>query len=356
VNPNHRRAAIALASGVAVASLVAPNAAAASPTHAIKTTNPAAAAAGYLARQLAGPNHDHYFYPGGSFADDGGTADAVLSMDAAGVAQAAAKRATKWLKSDAKNYLTGGGFVHHAYPGQAGKLLLVAVAQNSNPKSFGGVNLIRTILRSEGAGTGTHRGQYQNVDDLQYGSSITLQSLAMLGLAAARPHRGPDHAAKAFLTAQACRDGGFQNDIRSTKCGNEDVDATALAVQALVASNAKKTALRRAVRWLIRHENSDGGWGETPGTKSDANSTALAIEALIAAQRKVGKAERWLVGQQVRCGGPAANRGAVRFQGGKFNAATDLRATTQAGLALARGTLTTVTSQGARSAAPVLSC
>jgi hypothetical protein len=357
VNPIYRRAAIALVSGVAVASLIAPTAATAEPAHTATTRSASAAAAGYLARQLGGAHKDHYFYPGTTFADDGATADAVLSMDAAGVAQAGAKRATSWLEKDARNYLTGGGYTKHAYPGQAGKLALVAAAQHANPTKFGGMNLIRTIVRSEGAGAGTRHGQYQNADDVQYGSSVTLQSLAMLGLAAARPHRGPDHAAKAFLARQACRNGGFPNDIRNgTACGTEDIDATALAVQALVASKAKKSVISDAVRFLTRHENSDGGWGETPGTGSDANSTALAIEALITARHKVGKAERWLAGEQVGCRGAVLSRGAVRFQPGKFDPATGLRATTQAGAALARKPLVTIDRRGATSAAPRLSC
>lgn len=364
VNPIQRSAAIALASGVAVASLAAPSAANARPstTTAAASTNPAAAAAGWLSRGLQGAHHDHfvdsYVYQGTTYSspDDGETADAVLSMDAAGVGQRAARRATTWLESDAKNYLTGSGYTKAYYPGQAGKLLLVAVAQHVSPTSFGGVNLVRTIVKSEGAGKGTHRGQYQNPDDTAYGSSITLQSLALLGLSAARPSHGPDHAAKAFLTKQACPNGGFQNGIRTAKCGTEDVDATGFAIQALIATNAKKSVIARAVHWLIKHENSDGGWAETPGTKSDANSTAIATEALIAAQHKVAKAERWLRHQQVGCGGPAANRGAVRFQGAKFNATTDVRATSQAGVALAKGTLNSVTKHGATAGSPVMSC
>src|SRR5437763_1591602 len=83
---NHIRtsAAIAVASGVAVASLALPSAASAKPP---TTRDPAAAAAGYLTRQLGGKHHDHLvgsFTSGGKthkFADYGETADAILSID-----------------------------------------------------------------------------------------------------------------------------------------------------------------------------------------------------------------------------------------------------------------------------------
>lgn len=357
-------AAVALVSGVAVASLAAPSAASAHPAaKKATTTSPAAATAGWLARQLAGKHHDHYVdsytYQGTSYSspDDGETADGVLSMDAGGVAQAAAKRATKWLETDATNYLTGSGYTRTDYPGQAGKLLLVAHAQGMNGKKFGGVNLVKVIVHSEGAGKGTRKGQYQNPGDTAYGSSVTLQSLAMLGLAVAAPHQGPDHAAKAFLAGQACPNGGFQNNIHSgTKCGREYDDATAFAVQALVASKAKKATIDRAVHWLVRQENSDGGWGDIGTAASDANTTAIVVEALLDANHSATKGEKYLLGQEVRCGGKAANRGAVKFQGGKLDASTDLRAASQAGVALAGQSLNTVDGHGAKSAAPVLFC
>src|SRR4051794_34076705 len=104
VNHIRRTAAIAVASGVAVASLVAP-AAAKTPAPAPATT-PAAKAAVYLANHLVGKHHNHFTgsYDDGmghtiTYVNYGETADAILSMDAAGVAQKAAARATSYLEN-----------------------------------------------------------------------------------------------------------------------------------------------------------------------------------------------------------------------------------------------------------------
>ncbi len=354
MNPIHRSAAIALVSGVAVASLAVPSAAAphTSPT----TRQPAAAAAGFLARHLVGRHHDHYVDIVGKskFADDGETADAVLSMDAAGVAQTAAKRATGWLEKDAGNYL--GGAVPDIYPGSAAKLLLVANAQHVNPAKFGSIDLIAALVGTEGS-TGAAPGQFQNPGDTMFSSSVVVQSLAVLALAGSAGVDQPDANATTFLSDQACPDGGFQVSIRTAgaACGSEDVDATSYAIQALIASDAK-SAVGPAVRWLLKNERADGGWGEQPANRSDANSTAIAVEALVVAHRHAGGGVAWLVKHQEGCRAAPANRGAVRFQGRTFAATTALRATTQAGAALALRPLNWVDRTGAGSAAPVLGC
>jgi hypothetical protein len=361
VNLIHRGAATALVSGVAVASLAAPSAAAghaASAHHKTSTiSSPAQAAAGYLARQLAGKHHDHYVDIVGKakYADDGETADAILSMDAAGVSQAAARRATRWLEKDAKNYL--GGSAPNVYPGSAAKLLLVADAQHVNPRKFNGINLISALLGTEGS-AGAAPGQFQNPADTQFSSSVIVQSLAILALADTATVDAPDEAAVNFLASQSCPDGGFQVSIRSSGgCSNEDVDATAYAIQALIAGNAK-AKVTSAVRWLRTKKNADGGWSEEPGSgsRSDANSTAIAVEALIAAHGRAARGLNWLLKHQEGCSARASRRGAVRFRSGKFDPTTALRATTQAAAALARRPLAWIDRTSARSAAPVLVC
>jgi hypothetical protein len=355
VNPIRRGAAVALTSGVAVASLTVPSAAATHHHHRATTRNPAAAAAGYLARQLAGNRHDHYVDLVGksTFPDDGETADAVLSMDAAGVAQTAARRATRWLERDAANYL--GGTAPDIYPGSAAKLLLVANAQHVNPRRFNGLDLVAALLGTEGAGPAAP-GQFENPSDTTFSSSVIVQSLAVLALAGAPGVNAPDAAATSFLSGQACPDGGFQVSVRTSGgCSGEDVDATSYAVQALLAGNAK-AKVRAALRWLSRHENADGGWAEQPGSASDANSTAIAVEALIAAHRKAARGVDWLLRHQEGCRAKAARRGAVRFQGRRFDPATAVRATSQAAAALALRPLDWIDRSRARSAAPVLNC
>ena len=226
---------------------------------------------------------------GKTYADDGETADAILSIDAAGVAQQAAKRATKWLEKDATNYA---GSMPNIYPGSAAKLLLVAEAQHVNPQSFGSLDLIGAIVGDEGAG-GASPGEYQNPGDLTYGSSVLDQSLAVLALANTVDTAGqPSANAVAFLAGQQCTDGAFQIAIRantSTDCAatDEDVDTTAYAIQALVAAG-HRGSVATALHWLGTVRNSDGGWGETKGAKSEANSTAIVLEALVASHQSDG--------------------------------------------------------------------
>jgi hypothetical protein len=332
-------------------------AAGARPPHAHTTQNPTAAAAGYLARQLAGKHHDHLTVKVGTkfYADDGETADAVLSMDAAAVAQSAAKRATKWLETDATNYM---GTPPDVYPGSAAKLLLVAEAQHVRPTAFGSVNLVRAITKDEGAG-GAPAGEYQNPGDTQFGASVLNQSLAVLALAnTGRTASQPSKHAVSFLLGQECANHGFQLDIRKAtkKCAphKEDVDTTAYAVQALVAAG-RTHAAHAPAHWLRRVERSGGGWGEIPGAKPEANSTAIAVEGLIAVRGNNRKGEAWLARHTVGCGAPAARRGAVRYQG-TFEKATAVRATSQAGVALAGVSLTSVDRRGAHPAAPALAC
>jgi squalene-hopene/tetraprenyl-beta-curcumene cyclase len=86
-------------------------------------------------------------------------------------------------------------------------------------------------------------------------------------------------------------------------------------VPALIAAGVlpAKPAIRRAVSWLISHQNPDGGWGEDlrsyedPGWAgrgaSTASQTAWALLALLAAggpdaQRAADRGVRWLAEAQ----------------------------------------------------------
>jgi hypothetical protein len=342
-------AAIAVVSGVAVASL-AGSAVAKSTTSAPTTKSPAAAAAGYLARQLAGKNHDHYTVVFGkkTYSNDGETADGILSMDAGGAAQTAAVRATKWLEKDIANYAVGSPT---DYPGSTAKLLLVAEAQHVNPRSFGGVNLISAIRKSEGAG-GAAAGEYQQNPGFSGTSYIVSQALPILALASGPAAAAPDAAAVRFLVHQQCADGGFQTTIRdhtTTACAKEDADDTGYAVQALVAAGSHKAAAK-GLAFLKKTEHANGGFG----SPANANSTALALQALAAGGKSIAKPQAWLVAHQIGCSGSAGHRGAVAFQS-KYDASA-LLATSQAGAALAGKSLASIDKHGAHAGSPVLSC
>jgi hypothetical protein len=353
VNPIRRSAAVAVTSGVAVASLLLPN-----PASASTTTNPAAAAAGFLARHMAANGHHLVTsFDGKAYPDYGLTADAILSIDAAGVAQHEAKLATAYLEDEVTSYL--GGTAPNIYPGSAAKLLLVAEAQHINPEDFGGVDLVGAIVGTEGGG-GAAPGEFQNPMDTDFSASVLVQSLAVLALAGSSVTAPPSANAVGFLAGQQCGNGAFQVAIRtdtSVDCltSDNDVDTTSYAVQALLAAG-NHAAANAGARWIAGQERGDSGWGETPGAASDANSTALAVQALLMTHRKAFPGLRWLASHQERCKAKAHRRGAIRAQDGKYVASTAIRATTQAGAALAMRPLAWIDKGGATPSAPTLKC
>jgi hypothetical protein len=321
----------------------------------VTTTSPAKAAAGWLARQLTGPHHDHYSvsFNGSEFPDAGETIDGLLAMDAAKVSQTAAARMTKWLKANAKDYATGSGFTPGTYyPGSLAKLLLAAEAQHANARSFGGLDLVKQLRSEE-----QPDGAYLNTGDKSFGSTPVAQSLALIALS----HTGslftwPDAKAIGWLVGQQCGDGSFSSSNQSKPAKTcTDVDATAYAAQALLTVHSSAAA--RAVRWLVTHRNRDGGYGLTADGKasSNANSTALVVQALRESNRPTGAGISWLRQHQIGCSGRSGRRGAVRFAAG-YNHATALRATTQAGQALALRWLGSISDTNAIDAAPRLKC
>ncbi len=84
-----------------------------------------------------------------------------------------------------------------------------------------------------------------------------------------------------WLAAQQNADGGFSFGVRGDPA---DVDDTAAAVQGIVASGVPASGtISRALSYLARAENRDGGFPQQPGEESNAQSTAWAIQGLIAA-------------------------------------------------------------------------
>ncbi len=100
--------------------------------------------------------------------------------------------------------------------------------------------------------------------------------------------------------------------------GVNHVYGTGAVLPALVASGVEPSepCVRRAVAWLERHQNSDGGWGEDPRSydhaewvgrgESTASQTAWALLALHAAGERsdtVARGVQWLVNTQREDGG-----------------------------------------------------
>jgi hypothetical protein len=361
-----------LTGGVAVASLAfaslpltagAAAPAAASSRAKVGSLTPPAAAASYLIRQLQGPYKNHYsssFTSGGqtfTFVNYGETIDAALSIDAAGVGQTAVKRVTKYLEKHVTDYV---GTAKTGYsPGAAGKLVLLAGAQEVRVRDFGGVNLVHEIRSTEGQGDAAPGEFQQNPIGTSKADeffSTAGQALAMLGIWEMPETRKYLNAnARSFLKAQQCADGGFPTQLLAnpkTACqAGSDIDSTGYALQVLHA-DGDYAAARRAVHYLWKVQNKNGSFGADGG---NANSTALAIQGLRFSHRSLRGALPWLEGQQIGCSGKAARRGAVNFQKG-YDAAATLQATSQAGAALAKAPLTTIERAGAKAATPTLHC
>jgi LPXTG-motif cell wall-anchored protein len=118
-------------------------------------TDPAAAAqggAGYLAEALKKDGHLTAVTPGADAptADTGNTVDAVIALAAAGHRQSAAG-ALEWLKGNAAPWAKDN-------PAALGTLILAAHATGTDPKSFGGTDLVSALNATGPAPQGADTG------------------------------------------------------------------------------------------------------------------------------------------------------------------------------------------------------
>ena len=161
----------------------------------------------------------------------------------------------------------------------------------------------------------------------------------------------PAASAIGWLTGQQCADGGWPSydadPAKGCTAATEDTNATAAAVQALVALGGHDAAVSKAVAWYKKVQNADGGWSYNPGAASDANSTGLVVSALAAAKAdpaSVAKGGRTaldgLHGFQLGCSAAKAEQGAFAYQPDKSGklVANDA-ASAQAALATGSGFL-----------------
>jgi hypothetical protein len=331
-----RRSAL-IAVGVALAvGLSAP------PAHAAQTTTePAPAAAGWLAGQLV--DGQFLLFAGTEFPDPGLTVDATLAFAAAGVAGADADAAMAWLADPAviTSYVGDGEL--EIYAGAHAKLAFGAQVQGLDPTSFGGVDLVERLLGLQDA-----TGRFLDTSEFGEFSNAFSQSFAILALAGAPDGTAPeplDLAVDFQLTAQ-CPDGGFPEQFGTETC-QSDVDSTAMVLQALLAAGEDPAA---ALDWLAGQQQADGSYG------GNANSTGLAGQALRAGARDdaADRAVAFLTGLQVGCDGPADDRGSVPATAQEAGDAP--RATAQAVLGLVGTGMAALDGTAAEAEAPVLHC
>lgn len=165
------------------------------------------------------------------------------------------------LQKDAANYGDSAG--------ATGKLLLAAGATGKNARCYGPadgrVDLIAML------------GQYYDGKG-RYGSSSFDQALAMLGLAAT----GQKIPSKAVSLVKSRRGKHGWNFAMSSSTG-DDVESTALMIQALRAAGVKKSdkSIKNAYRWLWFQRNAQSGFNnDTAGGETNANATALVVQAM----------------------------------------------------------------------------
>jgi hypothetical protein len=336
----------ALLTGAALA-VLAPLSGAASAAPAPRTILPDDGAAGWLARQLVDGDHLETSFDGVSYPDQGLTIDAVLAFAAAKVSGAAQARATAWLaRPDNLAGYTGDG-EGESYAGATAKLALLAEVRGADPRSFGGVDLVARLTA-----LATPSGRYSDRSAFGDFSNAFGQSYAVIALN--RTAAKAPAAASAYLAGQQCADGGVPISFDVTPCAG-DVDATALAVQAL-RSAGRTAAAARGLAWLAARQQRGGGLAAGDGTGTpNANSTGVAGQAFADAGKVVPavKAGVYLAKLQVRCTDQA---GAIPFDSTGFDPATAPRATAQAVLGLTGVGLPKLTSAGSAAGDPVLAC
>jgi energy-coupling factor transport system substrate-specific component len=145
---------------------------------------------------------------------------------------------------------------------------------------FPGTSLVAELLRERSSD-----GSFEKL------VNITAFAIFALRVAGSSAENQVVTAAGRWLAAQQGSDGGFGFAGRG---GGEDVDDTAAALQAVIdASGQRRSAVvARAVAYLRRAQNPDGGFPQQPGGESNAQSTAWAVQGLDAAGVEIGAFKR----------------------------------------------------------------
>jgi energy-coupling factor transport system substrate-specific component len=147
------------------------------------------------------------------------------------------------------------------------RTILVVRAAGQSARSFGGRDLV-TELERHFRGDGSISGQ------------VNLTAFAVLALRADGAGSTVSSRTMRWLVRQQDSDGGFSF---SGAGGSSDVDDTGAALEALAGDPGAAGVRARAVAFLRHQQNRDGGFPSQPGMGSNAQSTAWAIQGLDAA-------------------------------------------------------------------------
>jgi energy-coupling factor transport system substrate-specific component len=136
---------------------------------------------------------------------------------------------------------------------------------------FPGTSLLAKLLRERSS-------------DGSFGHLVNITAFAVFALRVAGTTADNQVVSDAgrWIAAQQGRDGGFGFAGRG---GGEDIDDTAAALQAVIDASGQRggAVVARAVAYLRRAQNPDGGFPQQLGGESNAQSTAWAVQGLDAA-------------------------------------------------------------------------
>lgn len=222
-------------------------------------------------------------FQGTGFRADAVSAFAAARRIGANYKSSARNRYIDDVEDEAANYAVTSG--------ATGKVILAAVAASKDPRCFGKAgekmdlyNQLMSFYSSNG----------------KFGATAFDQALAMLALKAAK-QRIPSAAVKHVKDVRGKN--GWNFAMSSAR--GDDVESTALIIEALRAAGVKKSdrALKQAYRWMSYQRNTDGGFN--PGAaagETQANTTAYAIRAADAMGKNLTKAKRALRALQMKKG------------------------------------------------------
>ncbi len=164
--------------------------------------------------------------------------------------------------------------------GDVERTILALHACGLPASDFPGASLLGRLMR-ERSGDGSF-GNLVNI------TAFAIFALRVAGTTADNAIVGD---AGRWLAAQQGSDGGFGFAGRG---GSEDVDDTAAALQAVIDASGQRggAVVARAIAYLRRAQNPDGGFPEQPGGESNAQSAAWAVQGMDAAGVNVGAVRR----------------------------------------------------------------
>jgi hypothetical protein len=212
----------------------------------------------------------------GGFGQQAGAPSTELFTGWSAIALAAAGRPPLSVRKDGHNVLdalqAGAGTLSGS--GAIERTILALHACGLPAATLDGHDLSRQLA--------SYRKPDGSIDDEANHTAFAILAMRSLG---DRPADPAIQAAARWLAAQQNADGGFSFGTRDDP---SDVDDTGAVIQALAAAGAPtKGTITRAVSYLRRAENRDGGFPQQSGEESNAASTAWAVQGLLAARQSL---------------------------------------------------------------------